>query len=176
MKAITTAVFAFSLLLLSACGKKKETPAPTPGPDASAALDMRYNVTGTMTDYSNSTYTGLYPFEITLEKAGIGQGTMVPKQLGIPGHLILIGSSTSYYGSFGIVVTFDLTTNKIASITNHYGQPAPNGRSATLDPSGVNAWNPTTKEIKIKYWLDDSTLSLPHRASFDETWTYLGAK
>ncbi len=170
-----TRFFLFAALCsIAVTSCKKDKQAVTA--DASTALDIRYNVTGTMKDFSTSSYTGYYPHEITLTKGSATQGTMVPKELGIPGHLILVGTSTSYYSNFGIIITFDLSTNKITGITNHYGQPAPNGRSATLDPSGVNAWNPATKEIKIKYWLDEPAVITPHRVSFDETWTYLGPK
>jgi hypothetical protein len=162
---------AFSCLLFS-CKKEKKEPVP----NITTALDNRYTVTGTMKDFSNTSYTGYYPHEITLAKNTETQATMVPKDLGIPGHLILVGTSLSYYGNFGIIITVDPATNKITAITNHYGQPAPNGRSATLDPFGVNAWDPVTKEIKIKYWLDEPAVITPHRVSFDETWTYLGPK
>lgn len=129
-----------------------------------------------MTEYHSTMFQGLYPHEITLEKLGTNQGRMVPKLIGIPGHVIASGSSTTFYSNFGPVITIDLTTNKITSITNHYGQPSPNGRLATLDPSGENAWNPTTKEIRIKYWLDEPAVITPHRVLFNETWTYLGPK
>lgn len=155
-----------------ACKKEKQQTTP----NITTALDVRYTVTGTMKEYSTTLFTGYYPHEITLQKNNETQAVMIPKDLGIPGHLILAGASTSYYSQYGIVVTVDPATNKISGITNHYGQPSPNGRSATLDPSGANAWNPATKEIRIKYWLDDPAVYMPHRVSFDETWTYLGPK
>lgn len=162
----------FLWLCLPSCKKKKDEPKP----DSSTSLDARYTVTGQMVDMHNTTYTGYYPHEITLLKSGPNQGTMVPKELGIPGHLILVGTSLSYYSNFGIIVTIDPTTYKITAITNHYGQPAANTRSAALDPSGENAWDPKTKNIKIKYWMDEPAVRSPHRTSFDETWTYIGPK
>lgn len=153
---------------------KKEKKEATP--NITTALDMRYTVTGIMKDFSNATYTGNYPHEIMLQKNNETQGTIIPKALGIPGHMILIGGSQSYYSQFAIIITVDPATNNVTSVTNHYGQPSSNGRSATLDPSGANSWNPTTKEIKIKYWMDEPAVITPHRASFDETWTYLGPK
>lgn len=162
---------AFSFVFFSCKKEKKETV-----PNITTALDMRYTVTGTMKDNSNATYAGSYPYETTLAKNNETQATNTPKELGIPGHLILIGGSKSYYSQFAIIITVDPATNKITSITNHYGQPSSNGRSATLDPSGANSWDPVTKEIKIKYWMDEPTVFTPHRVSFDETWTYLGPK
>jgi len=135
-------------------------------------VGAKYSVTGSMQDFSNATYTGYYPQEITLDKLNDMQGTMVPTELGIAGHIILIGGSKSYYSNFAPTITLDLNTNKITAITNHYGQPSPNGRSATLDPSGINAWDPVSKTIKIKYWMDEPAVFTPHRVSFDETWTY----
>lgn len=168
--------FSFLLLVIvlaPACKKDKKQPEPTP---TISVLDSRFTVTGTMKDFSNATYAGNYPHEITLVKDNSTQGTIVPKALGIPGHMILIGGSQSYYSQFAIKITIDASTNKITSITNSYGQPSANGRSATLDPSGINAWNPTTKELKIKYWMDEPAVTTPHRSSFDETWSYLGPK
>lgn len=149
-----------------ACKKKKEdTPDVKP-------VGAKYIVTGSMQDFSNTTYTGYYPHEITLDKVNDVQGTMVPTELGIPGHIILIGGSKSYYSNFAPVITLDPATNKVTAITNHYGQPSPNGRSVTLDPSGINAWDPASKTIKIKYWMDEPAVFTPHRVAFDETWTY----
>lgn len=165
----------FSLLFtnfLSSCKKEKKESPPSPP----AAFDARYNVTGTMKDFSTTSFSGNYPHEITLIRNSETQGTMVPKDLGIPGHLISAGINASFYSNFGIIITIDPSTNKITAITNHYGQPSSNGRSATLDPSGANTWNPGTKEIKIKYWMDEPAAFTPHRVSFDETWTYLGPK
>lgn len=161
------------VILLSACKKdKKEKPTPS----VAAALDSKYTVNGTMKDFSTNQFTGSYPQEITLLKTSETQGTMVPKDLGIPGHVILAGTSLSYYGNYGIIITIDPNNYKITAVTNHYGQPSPTGRSASLDPSGANTWNPVTKEIKIKYWMDEPAVFTPHRVSFDETWTYLGPK
>lgn len=157
----------FLALCTLACKKKKDDDAGV------KPVGSKYTVTGSMRDFSNATYTGYYPQEITLDKVNDVQGTMVPTELGIPGHIILIGGSKSFYGSFAPVITLDPATNKITAITNHYGQPSPNGRSATLDPSGINAWDPATKTIKIKYWMDEPAVFTPHRVSFDETWTYI---
>ena len=163
-----------SLVLFAASCKKDKKALPKVS--GSEALDIRYSVSGSMTDHHSNLFTGLYPHEITLEKVGTNQGRMVPKLIGIPGHLIASGINTTYYSNFGPVITIDLNTYKITSITNHYGQPSSNGRSATLDPSGENSWNPVTKEIRIKYWMDEPAAIMPHRASFNETWTYLGPK
>jgi hypothetical protein len=155
-------------LFVLSCKKNKEDKDPGVKP-----VGARFMVTGSMQDFSNATYTGYYPQEITLAKVNDTQGRMEPAELGIPGHIILIGGSKSYYSNFAPVITLDLTTNKVTSIINHYGQPSGNGRSCTLDPSGINAWDPATKTIKIKYWMDEPSVYTPHRVAFNETWTYM---
>jgi hypothetical protein len=88
------------------------------------------------------------------------------------------------YGSFSPVFTFDPATNKIVSIVNYYGQPASNGRSAQLDPSGVNAYDPGTKTIKAKWFMLQPGITGPSgtvpadniRTRFDYTFTYIGSR
>lgn len=61
------------------------------------------------------------------------------------------GSGT-YYGTFCAVYNIDPATNKITSVINSYGQPtAGNGRSAAIDPTGVNTYNPATKTFDVTY-------------------------
>ncbi len=98
--------------------------------------------------------------------------------LGFPGHPITSAGAASYYGSFGLILDFDLATGKITAIKNYYGTPpnyvAANTRSAELDPSGVNTYDAATKTIKIKYWMNQPSVITPHRTAFDETWVYSG--
>ncbi|HEY0731198.1 MAG TPA: DUF1735 domain-containing protein [Chitinophagaceae bacterium] len=134
--------------------------------------DGVYEVTGSMTDLAVATITGYYPLEWDLVTSGENQVTVVDNvYLGIPGHIISSGGSLSYYGSFGLVVNFDPVTNKITSITNYYGQPSGNGRSAVLDPTGENSYDPATKTIKIKYNMLQPGTTI--RTTFDETWTFV---
>jgi hypothetical protein len=135
--------------------------------------DGNYNVTGTMVDYSNGTLTGSYPLSVNLITSGATQVQFYDNT--VPGfyHSILSGGSGSYYGSFCPVFNFD-ANNNVISVVNYYGQPSSNGRSATLDPSGVNHWDPATKTLKVTYWMDQPSVITPHRVSFDETFTYVG--
>ena len=137
--------------------------------------DGRYKVTGTFTDYAAPTLTFL-EHETDLVTTNPTQVTSIPKDLGIPGYLILSGGSLSYYGSFGPVLNFDSTTNKITSVINSYGQPASNTRSAQLDPSGSNQWDPNTKTMTVKFWMNQpNTITTPpyHRVLFINTLVYL---
>ena len=141
--------------------------------------DGTYRVTGTMVDVSNNTLTGYFPQDVDLITTGAASVMMVPKDLGIPGHLIMSGTSLSYYGSFGPVFTFDLATDKVISVTNSYGQPAANTRSAELDPSGVNKWNPANKSMDVKYFMKQPSVitTAPNiRVYFDEHFEYLGPR
>ncbi|MBL7729035.1 MAG: hypothetical protein JNM68_15170 [Dinghuibacter sp.] len=154
------------------CKKKSE---PTPG-DTVSSWDGRYRVEGSLTDATEPVIT--WPgntYEYSLETKTATQLTLVSKNLGIPGHLISHGGSLSYYSKFGLVVNIDPATNKITSVTNHYGQPSDNGRSAELDPSGANSRDPLTKNISIKYWMNQTGVA-GHKTSFNETWIYLGPR
>lgn len=137
--------------------------------------DGVYHVTGTFTDVASPTLT-FTQFDVRLVTAGPTSVVMVPKDLGIPGYLILSGTSLSYYGSFGPVFNFNPTTNKIISVINSYGQPASNTRAAELDPSGLNEWNASSKAINIKFFMNQSnTVTTPphHRVYFTNTFSFL---
>ncbi len=141
--------------------------------------DGVYRVTGTMVDLAAPTITGYFPQDVQLVTAGASSVVMIPIDLGIPGHLILSAGSLSYYGSFGPVFTFDLATDKVISVTNTYGQPAGNTRSAQIDPSGVNKWDAATKDMDVKYFmLQPNTITTPPhiRVTFDEHFQYLGPR
>jgi len=140
--------------------------------------DGHYRVTGTMVDVSSSSLTGYFPQDVALVTTGANTVVMIPDDLGIPGHLILSGTSLSYYGSFGPTFTFDLATDKVIAVTNSYGQPAGNTRSAQIDPSGANKYN-ADKSIDVKYWMKQpSVVATPPniRVYFDEHFQYLGPR
>jgi hypothetical protein len=142
--------------------------------------DGQYKVTGTMTDVTNANFVGTYPITWDLITNGPAQCNVYDNEnLGFPGHVFNSAgdpsSPNTYYGSFGLVINFDGSDN-VSSVTNYYGQPAGNGRSANLDPSGVNKYDPATKTIKIKYWMDQPAVVTPHRTYFNETWTYIGPR
>lgn len=137
--------------------------------------DGVYHVTGSLTDLASSTITGYYPLTWELQTSGPNSVLVVDNEfLGSPGHIIQSGTSLSYYGSFGLVVTFDPTTNKITKLVNYYGQPASNGRSAALDPTGRNEYDPATKKIYIKYFMLQPGTTV--RTAFDEVWTFVNPR
>ncbi|MGZ3898593.1 MAG: DUF1735 domain-containing protein, partial [Flavisolibacter sp.] len=129
--------------------------------------DGIYKVTGSLTDATVPTITGNYPFTAKLITSG-------PSSVYFDPHPILSNGASSYYGSFAPAFTFDPATNKVTSVVNAYGQPAANGRSAALDPSGINAYDPATKTIKVSYFMLQPGTNI--RTRFTEVFTYQGPR
>jgi len=115
---------------------------------------------------------------------------------GIPGYIFSNAGAGTYYGAYGLVISFDAATNKISELYNYYGDPAlpataggnpaagsgaplyasSNGRRAVLDPSGVNAVQ-SNKDILIKHWMvQPSVVPVGPRSSFNERWKFLGPR
>ena len=132
--------------------------------------DGVYTVTGTMVDLTSAALTGYYPLTWELRTTGANTLAVFDKSQGTQTHLISNNGSLSQYGSFGLNITMDPITNKITSIVNSYGQPSANGRSAALDPTGINAYDPATKTFKIKYFMLQPGTTV--RTTFDETWVF----
>jgi hypothetical protein len=133
--------------------------------------DGKYTVDGTLVDLAapdlSSTPDGPYPFEVELHTTGAASVKMYVKG---EGYLHLIGGNSAY-GEFSPQFNFDLTTNKIISVTN--GEPSPNRkRSGEIDPSGANVYN-ADKSIDVKYFMNQSGAL---RTTFDEHFTYVGPR
>ena len=144
--------------------------------------DGIYEVTGTMVDYASAALTGLFPVKYALITTGPSTVEGNDVELGLPANRgigILNAGSTSYYGSFSPIFEFDPATNKVIKVTNFFGQPAGNTRSAELDPSGVNEYNPATRSMEVKFFMiqPSSIPAAPHiRVSFDWKLKYLGSR
>ncbi|HYJ38710.1 MAG TPA: DUF1735 domain-containing protein [Chitinophagaceae bacterium] len=142
--------------------------------------DGVYEVTGTFSDVTNAAFTGIYPHEWELQTTSATQCVVVDNvYLGFPGYVFETGGGLSYYGSFGLLVNFDPATDQITSVVNYYGQPASNTRSAALDPSGVNAYDESTKTVNIKYYMKQPSVipAAPNiRCYFDETWKFVRSR
>lgn len=117
---------------------------------------------------------------------------------GFPGYVFSNAGAGTYYGAYGLIISFNPATNAVANLWNYYGDPSfpdaggqststgtgpplyesSNTRRAVLDPSGVNAVQ-GNKDILIKHWLvQRSVVTTPPniRSYFDETWQYLGPR
>lgn len=159
------------LLLLFSCSKDSDA---GPDPVGLNPWDGKYRMEGVMTDMVNPAFTWhnnnhTYAMETTSST----QIKVVSDDLTIPGIVIANGINATYYGTFGLLINFDPATNEITSVTNSYGQPSSSGRSAVLDPSGINEWDPVTKNLTVKFWMDENG---SHRSSFEINCVYIGAR
>ncbi|MCP9751211.1 hypothetical protein [Ferruginibacter sp. HRS2-29] len=168
-------VFLFAMIMAAAvaCKKSKDEPA---SPTTRNQWDGRYRMEGTMTDLTNSDFrwkdnTYLY----TLQTSGTNTDSLVSADLGFPGIVIANITNATFYSGFGLVLTLDAANNKVTGLTNYFGQPSSAGRSAVLDPTGANSIDPATKNIKLKFFMDQTGVT-GHRATFDVTLVYLGAR
>jgi Domain of unknown function (DUF1735) len=149
--------------------------------NAKNKYDGVYKPTGTMVDVTNPAFASLASagqfVEYTLETVSATKCVLVDNEYyGTAITPFWTGSGVSGYGSFSPVIEFDPATDKIISVTNFYGQPAGNTRSAQIDPSGVNTYDPATKKIKIKYWMRQPSVvaAAPNiRVRWDEEWTFV---
>lgn len=132
--------------------------------------DGVYTVNGSMADLTTPTITGTYPLTWELRTTGANTLAIFDKGRGTQTHNILSAGALSQYGSFGLNLVIDAATNKITSVVNSFGQPSANGRSAELDPTGVNAYDPATRTFKIKYFMLQPGITV--RTTFDETWIF----
>lgn len=137
--------------------------------------DGAYMLNGTMTD-TFSALTGAYPNEVYLITQDATSVAMWDVAVGGYAHLIMSGTSYSYYGAFSPQFIFD-SNNNVTSVINAYGQGAGSlKRSAMLDtttPGVVNKYDPATKTLKVTYWLVQKGVNRTH---FDETFTYIGPR
>ena len=133
-------------------------------------FDGVYEVTGNMVDLTTAALTGTYPLTWELRTTGANTLSAFDQGTGTQTHLILNNGSLSQYGTFGLDITIDPITNKVTRVVNSHGQPAANGRSAVLDPTGVNAYDPATRTFRIKYFMLQPGTTV--RTTFDETWTF----
>lgn len=157
--------------------------------------DGVYEMSGTFADVSNAAFVYDGEQQYSLITVGATKCVVRNDDLngGIPGYIFSNAGAGTYYGAYGLVISFDPATNKISELYNYYGDPslpatgggnpaagtgAPlyassNGRRAVLDPSGINAVQPN-KNILIKHWMvQPSVVPSGPRSLFDETWTYL---
>jgi len=140
--------------------------------------DGEYTMTGTMVDVTSAALVAKSPQRVHLITTGTNSvylhnaGTNVASFKDL--FPILSGTAESAYGSFTPEFTFD-ANNNVISVVNAYGQPAANGRSASIDPSGVNKWDPATKTLRVK-WFMTQPPTPGIRTTFDFTFTYVGPR
>jgi hypothetical protein len=137
--------------------------------------DGDYTVTGKMVDVINPNLTGDYPEAIQLITQSANSDAFYDPNIGY-GHAILNAGSASYYGDFAPVFTF--SGNTVTAVTNIYGQPAADGRSAILSPSGINTISGTPgtvgSVISVTYIMQQTGDG--NRTTFTEQLTYTGPR
>ncbi len=157
--------------------------------------DGVYEVTGTMVDATSATLTHINNFLLASgSTVGLANAPMryelrtisatkceVYDNYFYGGHYVPITSGSTYssYGSFSPIFEFDPATDKVIAVTNWYGQPASNTRSGRIDPTGVNAYNSSSKTLQIKYnMLQPSVVTAAPfvRTTWTETWKYTGSR
>ncbi|MBK0379916.1 DUF1735 domain-containing protein [Mucilaginibacter segetis] len=147
--------------------------------NAKNKYDGIWTSTGTMVDNTTASLTGFYPYDYQMiTQSATAIAAFDPVYFGTYIHMIKSGGNVSGYGSFSPVFTFD-DSGKITSVVNIYGQPAGNGRSAAIDPTGENkitSGTPGTPGcvFKVKYFLLQPGTTI--RTTFNETWTYQGPR
>lgn len=136
--------------------------------------DGIYKMTGTFVDHTLPLATYYGEQEFHLETISATQCDVFNETLGTYGYLWLNNGGATYYGSWALRLTFDPATDKIVSAVNAYGQPSGNGRSAALDPSGLNRYDNATKNIDIKYYLLQPGTTI--RSEMNDHWEYEGPR
>lgn len=160
--------------------------------------DGVYMMSGTFTDVAFPAFTYIGDQQYSLITVSANKCVVRNDDLngGIPGYIFSNAGAGTYYGAYGLVISFDAATNRISEIYNYYGDPslpataggnpaagsgAPlyassNARRAVLDPSGVNAVQ-SNKDILIKHWMVQPTVvPTGPRSLFNERWKYLRSR
>lgn len=143
----------------------------------------RYTLTGTMEHLPDPSaffhITELFgsdPYTVQLQTVD-GSTLIFFEEMGWSDYIYPIMTATGGYsgwGSFCPQFTFDANGN-ITAVTNAYGQPASNTRSAELDPSGINKYDEATKSFSVSYWMNQpSVVTTPpyHRCHMVETYKF----
>lgn len=141
--------------------------------------DGNYTVTATapMVDVTSSSLTGYYPLNSDLVTVTANSVVMYCYTYlnGYQGHPIRSGGTgSSYYGNFAPIFHMDDAGN-VTSVTNFWGQGTnANGRSAILDPSGVNKFtisaDGTTRTLEVSYIMVQGG---SNRTFFYEKWDFV---
>ena len=197
----STYALAFKIFSVDADGKIADSRSAIMTIGAKNSYDGVYKVTGNFVDVTNATFTARYPLEYHLVTTGPNSVDVKLNNINgdiIPGYLFNAGSAGSFFGNWGLTMTFDPITNLVSDLHNYYGDPskaatsvgnpalgtgapnfaATNTRRAVLDPSGLNSFTPSTRQVQIKYFMiqTSSAAGSSPRCKFDENWTYIGPR
>ncbi len=158
--------------------------------------DGVYRVTGSYVEPANATAMSTYPKVYQIVTTGANSVDIYNEVNGafVPGYTFQNSTGSFFFGSFGVSVIFNTTTDEVIETRNYYGDPtkavtsignpstgsgapnytsAGNLRRAILDPTGINKYNPATKVVDIKYTLNQGGTT---RGIMTEQWVYTGPR
>lgn len=142
--------------------------------------DGVYVMTGTLQDLAVPALVAKSPTEVHLVTTGPNSvylhnsGTSIASFKDL--FPIMNAGAESAYGAFTPEFIFDQGTNDVTDVVNAYGQPAPNTRSAAIDPTGVNHWDEATKTLTVKWLMYQPSVITGVRTYFDFVFTYKGPR
>lgn len=137
--------------------------------------DGRYTVTGTMVDLNVAEITGDFPVDVELHTMSDNSVALYNPARRDYLQPILNRGGHSVYGVFSPEMFFD-ANGKITGVINTWGQGAGgNSRYAVVDPTGVNTWDPATRNISVKFTMNQPDINTV-RTRFDEVFTYVGPR
>lgn len=191
--------YAFAVKIASASGGAKLTTnlnQVLAGVTIKNKYDGVYRVTGSYVEPANATATSTYPktYEIVTTGANSIDIYNLVNGAFVPGYTFQNSTGSFFFGSFGVSVIFNTTTDAVVETRNYYGDPtkavtsignpstgsgapnyasAGNIRRAILDPTGINKYNPATKTVDIKYTLNQGGVL---RGIMTEQWVYTGPR
>lgn len=142
--------------------------------------DGIYNVEelSPMKDLNSTTISGFYPMEQELRTKSTNSVSEWDTNVRAPYsyyHPIRSSGSPSVYGNFSPVFIMN-DNNEVTAVENYYGQGNnANGRSARIDPSGLNKWviEGNNRVLVIKYVMVENDKD---RTFFHERWTFKGMR
>ncbi len=123
---------------------------------------------------NNATHTALSPRTRYLITSGEFEDTLYDPA-GNYGVYFLNGTTTSYYGNFAPIFTFDGATDRVTAATNYYPSPNSSNRSAALDLTGVNkiTISGDSKVLEVSYILVENGVNTVY---LKEKWEYTGPR
>lgn len=127
-----------------------------------------------MRDVNSTTIAGFYPMEQELRTKSTNSVAEWDTNVRAPYafyHPIRSNGSPSVYGNFSPEFVMN-DKNEVTAVVNHYGQGNnANGRSARIDPTGINKWTieGNNRVLLVKYVMVENDKD---RTFFDEKWTF----
>jgi len=147
---------------------------------AANAMDGKYEVTGTFTDYVTSAWTGYYPKEVHLITLGLTSVAKYDADFGVFTYIFDVdgtGTSVSQFGGWTPCFTFDASYN--IGVYNSTNDPLPRQRTAVLytgPGAATNKFDVGTHSFDVSYQMSQLTVSPVLRNLIIEHYEYKGPR